>query len=56
MYDRGVEYGAKLGSAFGMEAEGCAVIAEILGLGLETVAGVCEFVDAWMDTFYVQED
>jgi hypothetical protein len=45
----GVAFASELGSAFGIEAEGWAVVAEILGPGLEIVAGVGEFEDAVVD-------
>jgi hypothetical protein len=45
----GVEFGPQQGSAFGIEAEGWAVVAEIFGPGLEVVGGVGEFEDGgWM--------
>ncbi len=40
----GVEFGSEQGAAFGIEAEGWAVVAEILGPGLEVVAGVVKVV------------
>ena len=40
----GVEFGSEQGSTFGIEDEGWAVVAEILGPGLEVVAGVVKVV------------
>ncbi len=45
----GVELGSEQGAAFGIEAEGWTVVAEILGPELEGVARVGEFEDAGMD-------
>ncbi len=45
----GVEFGSEQGAALGIEDEGWAVVAEILGPGLEVMAGVGEFEDAGVD-------
>jgi hypothetical protein len=45
----GIEFGSEQRSAFGIEAERWAVLAEILGPGLKVVAGVSEFEDAGSD-------
>ncbi len=36
----GIEFGPQQGSAFGIEAEGWAVVAEVFGPGLEALAGI----------------
>jgi hypothetical protein len=40
----GVEVGSQQGAAFGIEGEGWAVIAEVLGPGFDVVAGVVKVV------------
>ena len=45
----GIEFGPQQGSAFGIEAEGWAFVAEVFGPGLEVVGGVGEFEDAGLD-------
>jgi hypothetical protein len=40
----GVEFGSKQGAAFGIEGEGWAVVAEVLGPGFDVVAGVVKVV------------
>ena len=45
----GVEFGSELGSAFWFEDEGWTFVADILGPGLEIVAGVGELEDAELD-------
>ena len=45
----GIEFGPQQGAAFGIEAEGWAVVAEVFGPGLEVVCGVGELEDAGLD-------
>jgi hypothetical protein len=40
----GVEFGSMQGAAFGIEGEGWAVVAEVLGPGFDVVAGVVKVV------------
>ena len=52
MGEDGIEFSPQQGAAIGIEAEGWAVVAEVLGPGLQVVGGVGEFNDVGLDEIY----